>query len=48
MDFLNLIFGTAVSLLFLCLVFIPLEKAFPARQGQKTFRKGWLTDLCYF
>lgn len=48
MDFLSLIFGTAVSLLFLCLVFIPLEKAFPAKKDQKVFRKGWLTDLCYF
>jgi sterol desaturase/sphingolipid hydroxylase (fatty acid hydroxylase superfamily) len=48
MDFLSLIFGTAVSLLFLCLVFIPLEKAFPAKKDQKIFRKGWLTDLCYF
>ncbi|MGE9312480.1 sterol desaturase family protein [Niabella sp. CJ426] len=48
MDFLSLIFGTAVSLFFLCLVFIPLEKAFPAKKDQKIFRKGWLTDLCYF
>lgn len=48
MDLLSLIFGTAVSLLFLCLVFIPLEKAFPAKKDQKIFRKGWLTDLCYF
>lgn len=48
MDFLTLTFGTAVSLLFLCLVFIPLEKAFPAKKDQKIFRKGWLTDLCYF
>jgi sterol desaturase/sphingolipid hydroxylase (fatty acid hydroxylase superfamily) len=37
-----------VSLLFLALVFIPMEKVFPAKENQKVFRKSWLLDLCYF
>ena len=35
------------SLLFLILVFRPLEWAFPARK-QKFFRPAWFTDLCFF
>lgn len=37
-----------LSFLFLCIVFWPLEKAFPARPGQRLFRPAWLTDLCFF
>ncbi len=48
MSFLYLIIATGASLLFLSLVFIPLEKTFPANASQKIFRKGWLLDLCYF
>jgi len=48
MIFLNLLIATGLSLLFLSLVFIPLEKAFPAKPNQKIFRKAWLLDLCYF
>jgi sterol desaturase/sphingolipid hydroxylase (fatty acid hydroxylase superfamily) len=48
MSFLNLLIATGLSLLFLGLVFIPLEKVFPAKSGQKVFRKDWLIDLCYF
>ncbi len=44
----NLILATGVSLLFLMLLFIPMEKAFPAKPGQKILRKAWLLDLCYF
>lgn len=40
--------ATGLSLLFLGLVFIPLEKTFPAKPGQKIFRKGWVLDLCFF
>src|SRR4051794_22320941 len=39
--------STALSFLFLALVFIPLEKAFPAWR-QKTFRPAWFTDLAFF
>jgi sterol desaturase/sphingolipid hydroxylase (fatty acid hydroxylase superfamily) len=48
MDFLNLLLATGASLLFLALVFIPMEKVFPAKQQQKIFRKNWVLDLCYF
>lgn len=30
------------------LVFIPMEKVFPACPGQKVFRPGWRLDLCFF
>lgn len=48
MDFYKIIEGTGLSLLFLSLVFIPMEKVFPAKPAQKIFRPHWLTDLCYF
>jgi sterol desaturase/sphingolipid hydroxylase (fatty acid hydroxylase superfamily) len=48
MGFYKIIEGTALSLFFLALVFIPMEKVFPARVKQKTFRPHWFTDLCYF
>jgi sterol desaturase/sphingolipid hydroxylase (fatty acid hydroxylase superfamily) len=48
MDFLNLLLATGASLLFLALVFIPMEKVFPARKDQKVFRRHWLLDLSYF
>lgn len=38
---------TGLSFLFLCLVFRPLEWAFPARPGQRFFRPAWWTDLCF-
>lgn len=30
------------------LIFVPMEKVFPAKFGQKIFRKYWLLDLCFF
>jgi sterol desaturase/sphingolipid hydroxylase (fatty acid hydroxylase superfamily) len=41
-------FSTGASFLFLCLVFWPLEAAFPAKPGQRFFRPRWFTDLCFF
>lgn len=46
--FLELIPATAASLLLLALIFVPLERVFPAQRKQKTFRGGWLLDLCFF
>jgi sterol desaturase/sphingolipid hydroxylase (fatty acid hydroxylase superfamily) len=43
-----LAFSTGLSLLFLCLVFRPLEWAFPAKPGQRFFRPAWFTDLLFF
>lgn len=45
---LDTLLGTGISLLFLALVFIPMEKTFPANKSQQVFRKAWLLDLCYF
>ncbi len=44
----NLVIACGLSFVFLCLVFWPLEAAFPARPGQRFFRPAWMTDLCYF
>ena len=48
MKYLDLLLAAGASILFLALVFIPMEKVFPAKPGQKVFRKGWLLDFCYF
>ncbi len=42
------ILACGLSFLFLFVVFWPLERAFPARPGQKFFRRAWVTDLCFF
>ena len=36
------------SLLFLVVVFRPLEVLFPARPGQPLLRPAWRLDLCFF
>jgi sterol desaturase/sphingolipid hydroxylase (fatty acid hydroxylase superfamily) len=48
MSFINILLATGLSLVFLALVFIPIEKAFPAKADQKIFRPKWFLDLCYF
>ncbi|HEY1120644.1 MAG TPA: sterol desaturase family protein [Haloferula sp.] len=40
--------GVAGSFLFLALVFHPLERAFPAKAGQRFLRPAWWLDLCFF
>lgn len=40
--------SAALGFGFLCVVFWPLERAFPAKPGQKFFRPAWWTDLCFF
>ena len=42
------VLAAALSLLFLAVVFRPLEMAFPAKPGQRFFRPAWFTDLCFF
>ena len=44
----GLTLSCALSFLFLCLVFWPLEAAFPAKRGQRFFRPAWWTDLFFF
>ena len=48
MNYTNILLATGASLVFLALIFIPMEKAFPAKQNQKIFRPKWFLDLCYF
>ncbi len=40
--------SAVLSILFLVVVFLPMEKVFPARSGQKFFRPLWFLDLCFF
>jgi sterol desaturase/sphingolipid hydroxylase (fatty acid hydroxylase superfamily) len=46
--FLEQLGGTGLSILFLVLVFRPMEWVFPAKARQRLFRKYWLLDLSYF
>ncbi len=48
MNFFHLLLATFFSLVFLAVVFIPMEKVFPAKPGQKIFRPHWMLDLCFF
>ncbi len=45
---LQLLQETALSFLFMSLVFLPMEKVFPAKPGQSIFRPRWIVDLCFF
>ncbi len=46
--FLQAVILAGASLLFLALVFRPLELAFPGKPGQRFFRPGWFLDFCFF
>lgn len=48
MNFYSITAATGFSILFLLLVFVPMEKIFPAKARQKIFRPHWFTDLCFF
>ncbi|MBL7973437.1 MAG: sterol desaturase family protein [Candidatus Kapabacteria bacterium] len=48
MDFVYVLLATGLSLIFLGVVFIPMEKVFPAKKDQPVFRKHWIVDLCFF
>ncbi len=48
MDAIKLLQDTALSFLFMSLVFLPMEKVFPAKPGQHIFRPRWFMDLCFF
>lgn len=43
----GLILASATSFFVLAAVLYPLEKAFPAKQGQSIFRPEWFLDLCF-
>jgi sterol desaturase/sphingolipid hydroxylase (fatty acid hydroxylase superfamily) len=48
MNVLSLVLTAGLTLVLLCLVFRPLEAAFPAWPAQRFFRPAWVTDLCFF
>lgn len=40
--------AVGLSFAFLIMVFLPMEKVFPAKKGQPFFRPHWVLDLCFF
>ncbi len=48
MNYYQLLEATGLSLLFLVLLFLPMEKVFPASLGQRILRPQWVLDLCFF
>lgn len=48
MELLNFINAPVLSIIFLIVVFLPMERVFPAKVKQKFFRKSWILDLCFF
>ena len=48
MDWIALLKATGLSFLFLIVLFVPMEKVFPAKPGQAFMRKAWWMDLCFF
>jgi sterol desaturase/sphingolipid hydroxylase (fatty acid hydroxylase superfamily) len=38
----------ALNVLLLAALFVPMERLWPLRPGQSTFRRGWTTDTLYF
>jgi len=47
MNYVDIGKATGLSLLILLMIFIPMEKVFPAKLHQKIFRKHWPLDLCF-
>ena len=47
-DIWNILLATGISFVFLSVVFIPMEKVFPAKEKQKIFRPNWFLDFCFF
>jgi sterol desaturase/sphingolipid hydroxylase (fatty acid hydroxylase superfamily) len=48
MSWYMLVFFAGLGFLYFGLIFRPLEMVFPAKPGQRFFRPGWFTDLCFF
>jgi len=48
LDISNSLIGALLSFFFLFILFLPLEKVFPAKKNQKIFRPHWFLDLCFF
>ncbi len=43
----NVALATVFSIVFLIAVFLPMEKVFPAKSGQRFFRPSWVLDMCF-
>ena len=48
MKLLQLLTTAGASMVFLAIMFIPMERVFPAKRGQKIFRPQWWLDACFF
>jgi sterol desaturase/sphingolipid hydroxylase (fatty acid hydroxylase superfamily) len=48
MGYWEILKATGLSILLLLIVFVPMEKVFPAKVKQKFFRPSWLLDTCFF
>lgn len=44
----GIVLATILSFAFLFVVFVPMEKVFPAKKDQKIIRPKWLLDFCFF
>ncbi|MEO0626037.1 MAG: sterol desaturase family protein, partial [Bacteroidota bacterium] len=47
-DLYSTLIAACLSFAFLMIVFVPMERVFPAKMGQKFFRPGWVLDFCFF
>jgi sterol desaturase/sphingolipid hydroxylase (fatty acid hydroxylase superfamily) len=48
MEWLDLLKAAGLSIALLLIVFVPMEKVFPAKLQQRFFRPSWLLDTCFF
>jgi sterol desaturase/sphingolipid hydroxylase (fatty acid hydroxylase superfamily) len=48
LDLLDIALYAGLSMIFLAIVFGPLERVFNAKPGQRFFRPQWFTDACFF
>ena len=44
----RIFFGQIIALFILFIIFAPIERIFALHKEQKTFRKGWRTDILHF
>lgn len=48
MEYYKIIIAAVLSFVVLVIIFLPMEKVFPAKAKQKFFRPSWVLDLCFF
>ncbi|MCE3229018.1 MAG: Fatty acid hydroxylase superfamily protein [Bacteroidetes bacterium] len=47
MNYLRIAEATGLSIIALVIIFLPMEKVFPAKKDQKFFRPHWVLDMCF-